>query len=87
MGRSSSKAEPKVDNTGVLNGNVINNGNIIEAIESDLSSETLLLKIIIVLKAIHILIILAKWLVKFIRQRENRNQKIDRMILEANKNP
>lgn len=87
MGGSSSKKEPEVDNTGVLNGNVINNGNIIEAIESDLSSETLLLKIIIVLKAIHILIIVVKWLIKFIRQRENRNQKIDQIILEANKNP
>lgn len=87
MGGSSSKASKEIDNKGVLNGNVINNGNIIEHIESEIVSETLLLKIVIALKLIHILIILVKCFVKFIRNRENRERKINDIILRSNQNP
>lgn len=77
MGGSSSKeTKPEVDNKGVLNGNVIN-----EAIESDLSNAALLLKIVIVLKSIHILI---KWLIKFIKNQSNKEQKIEQILLEQN---
>lgn len=83
MGSKGSK--PEVDNTGVLNGNIINNGNIIEKIEKEVSTEAFLLKIVIALKIIHILIILIKWAIKTIKNRENRNRKIDAIILEANR--
>lgn len=85
MGGSSSKdTKPSVDNKGVLNGNVINNGNIIEAIESDLSNEAVLLKVVIFLKTVHIIIILIKWLVKYIKNRANQDRKIEQILLEAN---
>lgn len=59
MGGSSSRVEKPqtAENNGMLNGNLINNGNIIETIEKDISNENLLLKIVIALKAIHILIV------------------------------
>lgn len=85
MGLFGSKPTKEIDNKGVLNGNVINNGNIIEAIEQDLSSEATLLKIVIALKVIHILIIAAKWAIKSIRQRENRNRQVEQILLEANR--
>lgn len=89
MGGSSSKDKPvsTTDNAGVLNGNIINNGNIIEQIEKDVSQEALLLKIVIVLKAIHLLIIVIKWALKTVKNRENRNRTIDQFILENNRNP
>lgn len=82
MGGSSST--PEVDNKGILNGNVINNGNVIEAIEVDLSNEALLLKIVIVLKSVHILIILIKWLIKYIKNQSNQERKIEQILLENN---
>lgn len=85
MGGSSSKEPtPEVDNNGVLNGNVINNGNIIEAIETDLSNEAFLLKIVILLKSVHIVIILVKWLVKYIKNQSNQERKIEQILLENN---
>lgn len=83
MGGSSSK--PEIDNKGVLNGNVINNGNIIEAIEKDISSETFLLKIIIALKVVHILLIVIKWFVKYIKNKENRERQIEQILVERNR--
>lgn len=86
MGGSSSKeTKPEVDNKGVLNGNVINNGNIIEAIESDLSDEAVLLKIVIAVKIVHILIILIKWAIKVIKRHENRNRAIEHIMVEKNR--
>lgn len=85
MGSSSSK--PKIDNTGLANGNIINNGNIIETIENDLSAEALLLKILIVLKTIHIIMVAAKWFAKFLRKRENQHRNIESSMLSANRNP
>lgn len=65
MGGSSSKdTVPTTDNKGVLNGNIINNGQIIEKVEDDLQKENILLIIIIILKVISILIVGIKWFVK-----------------------
>lgn len=84
-GSSSSEDKPKVDNKGVLNGNVINNGNIVEQIERDLDSENYLLKILIAVKIVHILIILVKWAIKAIKRHENRNRAIEHMMVEQNR--
>lgn len=89
MGGSSSKDEPitTTDNKGVLNGNVVNNGNIIEQIEKDVSQEAILLKIVIALKAIHLIIILIKWFIKYIKGREQQNRQVEQILLRANNNP
>lgn len=84
MGGKSSKSE-ETDNTGMLNGNFINNGNIVEKIEKDISSETLLLKVIIVLKTIHILIILVKAAIKYIKKRESQSRQMEEIILRQNR--
>lgn len=85
MGTGSSKDAPEVDNKGVLNGNVINNGNIIEAIENDISNETVLLKIVITLKAAHILIVLIKMAIKFVKRHESQKRQIKEIMLKANR--
>lgn len=86
MGGSESKpSEPKNDNTGMLNGNVINNGNIVEQIERDILSENLLLKIIITLKSVHILIVIVKAFVKYLKQREEQKRKIEEILLNGNR--
>lgn len=87
MGGSDSKPEAgkSQDNTGMLNGNIINNGNIVEQIEKDLNSENYLLKIVIAVKIVHILIILAKWAIKTVRRQENRNRAIEHMMVEQNR--
>lgn len=86
MGGSTSKNDEQTDNRGLLNGNFINNGNIIEKIESDISAENFLMKIVILLNALHIFIVLGKCLVKFLRNRESRNQRIDDIILHRANN-
>lgn len=89
MGGSPSKEDtvPTTDNKGVLNGNIINNGQIIEKVEADLQKENILLIIIIVLKVISILIVGIKWFVKHIQKQQNRNQQVEQILLEANRNP
>lgn len=87
MGSKSSKSEENpIDNTGMLNGNFINNGNIIDKIEKDMDTENYLMKIVILLNAVHILIVLGKCLVKFLRNREHRNTRIDDIILHRTNN-
>lgn len=85
MGGSSSKAQEETDNTGMLNGNFINNGNIVEKIEQDILSETLLLKIVVALKIIHILIVIIKMFVKYLKRREGQNRKIEEILLKSNR--
>lgn len=80
-----SDSEPAADNKGVLNGNIINNGKIIEAIETDISSENFLLKIVIALKTIHILIVLIKMFVKFIKSKENQKRRIEEIALQSHR--
>lgn len=73
MGGSSSKpTKPATEN----NANSINNGNIIESIEQDILNEVLLLKIVIVLKAIHILIVL--------RTGENNSEVCKEIVVQQN---
>lgn len=85
MGSSDSK--PETDNTGLANGNVINNGQIIEKVEADMARENILLIIIIILKAISVLIVCIRWFVKHIRRQQSRNQQVEQVLLEANRNP
>lgn len=89
MGGSSSTPQKATDtdNNGILNGNLINNGQIIEKIDSDLVKENILLLIIIVLKSIHIAIVLVKWFVKFIKKQHQRDQELQQIIIENNKKP
>lgn len=88
MGSSDSKPSiPSTDNKGLANGNVINNGQIIEKVEADMQKENILLIIIIVLKVISILVVCIKWFVKHIRQQQSRNQQMEQILLEANRNP
>lgn len=85
MYRSSSKSEEQTDNTGMLNGNFINNGNIVEKIEKDLTNEGLLLKIVIVLKITHILIVVIKVFVKYLKRREEQKRQIEEILLKSNR--
>lgn len=89
MGGSSSKSTEEIDtdNNGILNGNVINNGQIIEKIDKDIVHEHWLLIVIIVLKSIHIAIILVKWFVKHVRKQHQRDQELKKIIIERNKTP
>ena len=88
MGSSDSKqVTPTTDNTGLANGNIINNGQIIEKVEEDIQKENILLTVIIVLKVVSILIVCIKWFVKHIRQQQSRNQQVEQILLEANRNP
>lgn len=82
MGSSSSK--PTTDNTGLANGNLINNGQIIERVEADMAKENVLIIILIVLKFISLLIICIKWFTKHVRRQQQRNQQIERVIVQAN---
>lgn len=85
MGGSSSKTEEQTDNKGLLNGNFINNGQIIERIEKDLTSETLLLKFVIFVNCVHILIVLIKMFIKYLKRRNTQERKIDEILLSANR--
>lgn len=85
MGGSSSKEESDVDNKGLLNGNFNYNGNIVDKIEEDLTNEGLLLKIVITLKIIHILIVLIKAFIKYLKRREGQNRKIEEILLKSNR--
>lgn len=87
MGSSDSKPEENNDTqiNGILNGNQINNGQIIQKIDSDLVKENWLLIIIIVLKSIHIAIILVKWFTKYVRKQHQRDQELKQIIIERNR--
>lgn len=89
MGGSGSKPTEKppteTNNNGMLNGNLINNGNIIETIEQDISNENLLLKIVILLKTIHILIVLIKLAIKYVKKSESQKRQIEEINLKQNR--
>lgn len=87
MGGSSSKTDSATDNKGLLNGNFINNGNIVEQIDKDIVHENLLLTIIIVLKFIHIAIIVVKYFVKYIRRSQQRDQELHSVLVAQNIRP
>lgn len=89
MGGSSSKNIPKteVENTGLLNGDLINNGQIIEKIDDDIVRENWLLLIVIILKAIHIAIIIIKWYTKKVKNSHRREQELQQILIEKNRKP
>lgn len=89
MGGSSSTPETKhdTDNNGLLNGNFINNGQIIEKIDNDLVRENWLILILIILKAIHIAIIVIKWYTKKIKNDHQRSRELQQIIIEKNRKP
>lgn len=82
MGSSDSK--PETDNKGLANGNVINNGQIIEKVKADMAKENILITILIILKIISIVIVAVKWFTKHVRRQQQRNQQLERVIVQAN---
>lgn len=82
MGGSESKQE--VDNKGLANGNVINNGHI--EFENNVNSELKHMEITLYLnfaaKIILIVIILLKWYTKKVRRNQNLEQRINEVVLQ-----
>lgn len=87
MGSSSTKPNTDTTNTGMLNGNLINNGQIIEKIDEDIIRENLLLLILIVLKSIHIAIIIIKWYTKKVKNSHKRDQELQQVLVDRNRKP
>lgn len=89
MGGSDSKPIEDTDtqNNGILNGNLINNGQIIEKIDTDIVRENYLLLLLIILKFIHILIVVIKWFKKYVRKQHQHEQELRQIIVEKNRNP
>lgn len=85
MGLSPSKVdESEVDNKGLLNGNFINNGNIVEKIDKDIVHENLLLTIMVVLEIIHISFIIIRSFIKYIRRQQQRDQQLRTVLVQRN---
>lgn len=83
MGGSSSVPETQIDNKGLANGNVINNGNInLTEVNTELKHIELTLYFTLVVKILLVLIILVKWYTKRVRKSHDTEQKLNEIILD-----
>lgn len=80
MSFSSTKTE-QVDNTGLLNGNFINNGNIVKSIDEEVHTLEKLFIIIIILLVLILIIMLIKIFVKYIKNSMEQARRIETIAL------
>lgn len=87
MGGSSSKTDEKTsttDNKGLLNGNLINNGQIVKEIDSDLIDIEKVLYILLIILLIKLVLTMFKMYMKNQKKQQLRNQRLDSIIIPRN---
>lgn len=86
MGGSQTKTSDSqnTDNTGLLNGNLMNNGKIINEIDGDLISIKQLVYVIVAVLVLNLLITIFKIYQKNQKRTQLRNQRLDNIIVPRN---
>lgn len=80
----SSKSKPEVDNTGLANGNIINNGNI--EFEKQVSGELKYIEIAmyvsVIVKIVHVVIVLLKMYTKKVKKSQEKKQQLEQIVID-----
>lgn len=80
MGGSSSK-DSGTENNGLLNGNIINNGKIVQDIDTDLNKIERIFHILLVMISVMILMSMVKTFVKYIKKENERERRLEQIVL------
>lgn len=81
MGSSDSKPTD-IDNKGMLNGNLINNGQIIEKIESEVLDIDIWLKIALGVQIFCMLAAAARYVVKSLKKKHEKEAQIEKVLVQ-----
>lgn len=84
MGSNSSKPEANVDNKGLANGNIINNGKIEfeKTVSNDLRYIEIAMYISLCIKIIHLLVILLKVYTKRVKKNTQDSKRLEEIVID-----